>query len=75
MIDTSTYKKLHSSNLSSGIPCRDDMGPEAMAREEPPVDDTVLLFPSIVTGYNMRLKKWSNMRFYNYKRIEANSGF
>ena len=64
MIDISTYKFVHPDTSSSTVAYRDDMGAEVMAREEPLDDNTLLLFPSEIKGYHMRLKKWSNAGFY-----------
>ncbi|KAK0118304.1 hypothetical protein ONS95_012598 [Cadophora gregata] len=61
MIDISTYKTLHKDTSSYTMPCRDDMGTEVMAQQEPPDDNTRLLFPSKIKGYHMRLKKWMDL--------------
>jgi hypothetical protein len=57
MIDMATYRKLHSESGTRELP-RDDIGPDAMAQEDPPGDGENLLFPSRIIGYNLRLKKW-----------------
>jgi hypothetical protein len=57
MIDMATYRKLHSESVTRE-PAQDDIGPEAMAQEDPPGDGQNLLFPSRIIGYNLRLKKW-----------------
>jgi hypothetical protein len=57
MIDMSTYRKMHTESVTRVL-LQDDIGPEAMAQEDPPGDGENLLFPSSIIGYNLRLKKW-----------------
>jgi hypothetical protein len=58
MIDMLMYRKMHTESVTR-VPLRDDIGPPAMAREDPPGDGENLLFPSSIIGCNLRLKKWS----------------
>ena len=39
----------------------DELGPEAMARDEPPDDQFELLLPLKIKGYNLRRKKWFDL--------------
>jgi len=57
MIAVNTYK-MHPDAQTKGR-MRDEVGPEAMAQDEPPSGNfTLLLLPNIF-GFNMQEKKWS----------------
>ena len=69
MIDFLTYRKLHpeASKLhKSGRRKQNDeaeleeFDKELLLLEKPPDDESIFLFPSVVMGYNLRLKKWGS---------------
>ena len=62
MIDLKTYSSLHKENVyPSRTSLMDELGPEAMARDEPPDEQFVLLLPLKIKGYNLRRKKWFDL--------------
>lgn len=65
MINLKTYRCLHQNNPYEGAIWRkdlaDELGPEAMARDEPPDDQFELLLPAIIKGFNLRRKKWYDL--------------
>lgn len=64
MVDLKAYRSLHKTNQYPLAPIselRDELGPEAMAREEPPDDWFELLLPPTIKGFNMRRKKWFDL--------------
>lgn len=58
MVDLKAYRSLHQSSTSGLF---DELGPEAMAKEEPPDDKFELLLPPTIKGFNMRRKKWFDL--------------
>lgn len=65
MIDHLTYRSLHKDNQYENIGwkkgLKDELGSEAMARDDPPDDDFELLLPLTIKGYNLRRKKWYDL--------------
>lgn len=64
MVDLKAYCSLHKGNEYGEGPnseLRDELGPEAMARGEPPDDRFELLLPPTIKGFNMRRKKWFDL--------------
>ncbi|KAI9869908.1 MAG: hypothetical protein M1830_004937 [Pleopsidium flavum] len=61
MIDTTTYRKMHPDAAKSNPQLRDDLGPKALERDEPPDGDFVMLLPPNIFGFNMQEKKWVNL--------------
>lgn len=64
MVDLTAYRSLHKSNqYATGVTSelRDELGPEAMAKEEPPDDAFLFLLPPTIKGFNMRRKKWFDL--------------
>ncbi|KAI8955849.1 hypothetical protein F4801DRAFT_586532 [Xylaria longipes] len=65
MIDLKAYRSLHKSNqydrMSQGSGLADELGPEAMKKNEPPDDKFELLLPPTIKGFNMRRKKWYDL--------------
>lgn len=65
MIDHKTYRSLHKDNPFENTRWReglkDELGSEAMARDEPPDDQFELLLPLKMKGYNLRRKKWYDL--------------
>ena len=58
MIDIQTYKTLHPNLTLAHSQLISDFPPEVMAQDRPPEGDSLLLFPSSIQGYNLRVKKW-----------------
>ena len=61
MVDYKTYRSLHPDNASLRNHLKDELGPEAMARDEPPDEQFELLLPLKIKGYNLRRKKWFDL--------------
>ncbi|KAI0543546.1 hypothetical protein F4679DRAFT_577526 [Xylaria curta] len=59
MIDLKAYRSLH--RTIQGTDLADELGPEAMKRDEPPDDKFELLLPPTIKGFNMRRKKWYDL--------------
>lgn len=60
VVDLQTYRSLHDGTRSrNGL--ADELGPEAMARGEPPDDQFELLLPATIKGFNLRRKKWYDL--------------
>lgn len=58
MVDMYTYRQMHSKEAE--LPAQqDDLGSDAMEREEPPVDPFLLLLPAEIPGFSFDDKKWS----------------
>lgn len=75
MVDLKAYRSLHNSNpyargATSGL--QDELGPEAMAKEEPPDDRFELLLPPTIKGFNMRRKKWFDLVAERITDVEWN---
>jgi hypothetical protein len=70
MIDLETYHELHSGGKSkslsrraiSGHPEAIALPPECLDQETPPGDNFVFLLPLTIKGYNLRRKKWVDLR-------------
>lgn len=60
MIDISTYKTLHPESASNreDIVLEPVIDARAMANDDPPEGDSLLLFPPTFTGFNLRSKRW-----------------
>lgn len=65
MIDLHTYRSLHKDNHFDNYgwkkSLQDELGPEAIARDEPPDGQFELLLPLKIKGYNLRKKKWYDL--------------
>lgn len=75
MVDLKAYRSLHNSNpyargATSGL--QDELGPEAMAKDEPPDDRFELLLPPTIKGFNMRRKKWFDLVAERITDVEWN---
>lgn len=67
MIDIATYKQMHDVDSKKGVQHNnpDDLGAEAMARENAPSNDSFLLcLPTVIPGFNMNKKEWSKLPFF-----------
>jgi hypothetical protein len=78
MVDMQTYKKMHSEVSVKGRKgddsrhTRDDLGPDAMAQDEPPSKQFPLLLPPNIYGFNMQDKKWMNLLVENTSPVAWN---
>lgn len=61
MIDLKTYRSLHSENKLGRRELKDELEPEALAREIPPNEQFELLLPLKIKGYSLRIKKWFDL--------------
>ena len=52
MIDLKTYRSLHNNGYHSTL--KDELGPDAMDKDEPPDEQFELLLPLRIKGYNLR---------------------
>jgi hypothetical protein len=57
MVDMNMYRQMHS--VEAGPPQRDDLGPEAFEREDPPSETFLLLLQTTIQGFGFQDKKWS----------------
>jgi SpoVK/Ycf46/Vps4 family AAA+-type ATPase len=68
------YRSLHKNNQYDIVGNRsglaDELGPEAMERDEPPDDKFELLLPVTIKGYNMRRKKWFDLIAERVRDVE-----
>ncbi|TRX97310.1 hypothetical protein FHL15_001588 [Xylaria flabelliformis] len=55
-----------------GTDLADEMGPEAMKRNEPPDEKFELLLPPTIKGFNMRRKKWYDLMADRVNDVEWN---
>ncbi|KAH0565969.1 hypothetical protein GP486_000637 [Trichoglossum hirsutum] len=58
MVDYATYRELHPNASAFAGKTKDDLGEEAMNKDEPPGGDLGLLFPATVEGFAIQDKKW-----------------
>lgn len=79
MIDYGTYKQLHSDSpgLRKAFPHlnardRKEMDPGIMDRNEPPPVPERLVFPSSIIGYNLRQKKWLDLKVDRIRSVSWN---
>ena len=61
MIDLKSYRNLHPTNVHIGKELKDELGPDALAQDEPPDEQFEFLLPLKIKGYNLRLKKWFDL--------------
>ncbi|KAI1802975.1 hypothetical protein F4811DRAFT_527151 [Daldinia bambusicola] len=73
MIDMAVYYKLHKSKKNgdstqwnySEHSGTDDLGQEAMKRDDPPSTEFLYLLPMAIKGFNLRKKKWVDLKVDN----------
>lgn len=75
MIDFTTYRKLHPETTrrkklgryfvgqGSSEDEPEEVDEEIIKREDPPGTRIINLFPSVIVGFNLRLKKWGTGSF------------
>lgn len=61
MVDLKTYRNLQKRMPETATELYDELGPEAMAKEEPPDDRFELLLPPTIKGFNMQRKQWVDL--------------
>ncbi|KAH8663645.1 hypothetical protein BGZ60DRAFT_411777 [Tricladium varicosporioides] len=62
MVDTATYNLMHPNASKNSSKGQDEIGPDAMSRNEPPQDDKFLLcLPNTIPGYSMNDKSWNTL--------------
>src|SRR6266498_3087933 len=61
MVDLKTYRSLHGENIYGFKALVDELGPEAMEKDDPPDEQFELLLPLKIKGYNLRRKKWFDL--------------
>ncbi|GAW18962.1 hypothetical protein ANO14919_084460 [Xylariales sp. No.14919] len=78
MIDLKAYRSLHKNNQYESDRYRkglvDELGPEAMKRDEPPDEKFEFLLPATIKGFNMRRKKWYDLVPERVREVEWNKG-
>ncbi|KAI1357335.1 hypothetical protein F5Y08DRAFT_352717 [Xylaria arbuscula] len=76
MIDLKTYRSLHKDNQYDRKVYRneliDELGPEAVKRDEPPDDKFQFLVPATIKGFNMRKNKWYDLVPERVRDVEWN---
>ncbi|KAJ8131879.1 hypothetical protein O1611_g1743 [Lasiodiplodia mahajangana] len=76
MIDLKAYRSLHKNNQYDHTGYRmglaDELGPEAMKKEDPPDEKFELLLPATIKGFNMRRKKWFDLVPERVRDVEWN---
>jgi hypothetical protein len=65
MIDFITYRKLHPETAVRRVRgahtqevSEDEFDKRLLEQENPPATDIINLFPPVIIGFNLRLKKW-----------------
>ncbi|KAK5271709.1 hypothetical protein LTR96_003536 [Exophiala xenobiotica] len=71
MIDLKTYCSLHSNNIFAK-PLLDELGADAMAKNEPPDEKFSYVLPPNIKGYNLRLKKWFDLEVDRISEVNWN---
>lgn len=71
MIDLKTYHSLHP-NKNFSKPLVDELGVDAMAKDEPPDEKFSYLLPPEIKGYNLRLKKWFDLEVDRISEVNWN---
>ena len=61
MIDVATYREAHLKEHDRTGGLRDDLGDEAMGRDELPDEPFVMLLPPKIQGFDLDNKKWSKL--------------
>ncbi|MCJ1268457.1 hypothetical protein MMC22_008345 [Lobaria immixta] len=72
MIDINTYKTLHPESSLNREDISLKMDAVAMANDDPPEGDSLLLFPPIFTGFNLRVKRWVDLNVDRVSDISWN---
>ncbi|KAI1466490.1 uncharacterized protein F4812DRAFT_465752 [Daldinia caldariorum] len=73
MIDMAVYRELHKPKTNSDSTLRnikedlgtDDLGSGAMKRDGPPSTEFLYLLPMMIKGFNLRKKKWVDLKVDN----------
>ncbi|KAK4937049.1 hypothetical protein LTR10_022235 [Elasticomyces elasticus] len=70
MVDLPTYYELHSEKGDQGFV--DEIGAEALAKNNPPDENFAFLVPRETLGYNLRLKRWIDLNVDRISEVEWN---
>ncbi|PNP47070.1 hypothetical protein THARTR1_10575 [Trichoderma harzianum] len=77
MVDTTMYRELHKADPSKTTltkrPDANYLGPEAMKRDHPPDEDFFYLAPLTVKAYNLKRKKWVDLRLDGLREVSWNT--
>jgi uncharacterized protein DUF7025/ATPase family protein associated with various cellular activities (AAA) len=68
MIDTETYNLMHKSMSQQP----DELGHEAMQRDQAPDNTFLLLLPQVISGYGLHDKKWRTLNVEDIREIDWN---
>lgn len=76
MIDVKTYRFLHGPSqypvLETEERIVDQLGEEAMSKDEPPDDYFEFLLPPMIKGFNLRTKKWFDLNVDQVSEVTWN---
>ncbi|KAI0849984.1 P-loop containing nucleoside triphosphate hydrolase protein [Daldinia vernicosa] len=80
MIDMMVYRELHKQDtkrdtsrwISSDCSGTDDLGPEAIKRDELPSSEFLYLLPATIKGFNLKKKKWVDLKVDNLGEVVWN---
>lgn len=72
MVDTNAYKTLHPRADLSTVHLRDSLGPQRMARNQPPDGNALLVFEPTVMAYNLQEKSWRTLFVDRINNIKWN---
>ena len=72
MIDLQTYFKMYPDKMP-GTRLRDELGPEAIASEDPPGGSFVLLLPTNLRGFSLAEKTWKELDVNGISDVEWNN--
>ncbi|KFY06830.1 hypothetical protein V492_07707 [Pseudogymnoascus sp. VKM F-4246] len=75
MIDYATYRQMHpSESKNQYISSDDDLNPDLMSQEDPPLnDDFWLCLPTTIPGFNMNKKEWTNLDVSRITPVQWNT--
>ncbi|KAH6957289.1 hypothetical protein DER45DRAFT_569611 [Fusarium avenaceum] len=77
MIDTATYKQMHpiANNQPPLLPYHDELGPEVMSQDDPPLelgDSFIMCLPTSLNGFNMQKKEWVKLEVAYFREVAWN---
>lgn len=71
MVDFHTYQQLHPC-MRTSRESHDCLDSAAMASDEPPAAPSIYVFPNMIPGYNLRSKKWVDLKVDMIKEVTWN---
>ncbi|KAJ5369035.1 uncharacterized protein N7496_008795 [Penicillium cataractarum] len=72
MVDVKTYHRMHENAESSFQ--KDDLGPEATSKDDPPSGSFLMLLPHKIYGFGFTDKKWRSLLVQHIRNIDWNEG-